>query len=60
MGTKGLRLTAKDYYNLGTRGTKRTAHEELQYALYTLELKGFKARVKEKYVVNKNIRQSHI
>ena len=58
MRTKGLRLTSKEYYNLAARGTKRTPSEELQYALYTLESKGFKVRVKEKYVVNENIRQS--
>ena len=58
MRTKGLRLTAKEYYNLHTRGPKRTAQQELQYALYTLEMKGFKVRVKEKYVVTQDVRQS--
>ena len=58
MRTKGFRLSIKDYYNLVARGTKRTPSEELQFALYTLESKGFKVRVKEKYVVNNNIKQS--
>ena len=58
MKTKGLRLSPREYYNLRDKGRKRNAQEELQYALRTLETKGFKVRVKEKYVVNENIRQS--
>ena len=58
MRTKGLRLSSKEYYNLRDRGSKRTAQEELLYALRTLETKGFKVRVKEKYVVVDDIRQS--
>ena len=58
MRTKGLRLSSREYYNLRDRGNKRSAQEELLYALGTLETKGFKVRIKEKYVVNNNIRQA--
>ncbi len=57
MRTKGLRLSSQEYYNFRDRGRKRTAQEELLYALRTLETKGFKVRIKEKYVVDNNIRQ---
>ena len=58
MRIKRLRLSFKEYYNLRDKGRKSSAQEELQYALYTLEIKGFKVRIKERYVVNENIRQS--
>ena len=62
MRTNGLRLSFKEYYNLRDKGRdkgrKSSAQGELQYALYTLEIKGFKVRIKERYVVNKNIRHS--
>ena len=47
MRTKGLRLSSKEYYNLRDKGSKRSAQEELQYALRTLETKGFRVRIKE-------------
>ena len=58
MRIKGLRLYFKEYYNLRDKGRKSFAQEELQYALYTLAIKGFKVRIKERYVVNENIRHS--
>ena len=55
---KELRLSSRKYYNLRNKGRKRNAQEELQYVLRTLKTKGFKVRVKEKYIINENIRQS--
>ena len=58
MKIKGLRLSLREYYNLRDKGRKRNAQEKLQYVLRTLKTKGFKVRIKEKYIINENIRQS--
>ena len=57
MRTKDLKLSFKEYYNLRDKGRKRTAQKEFRYVLRTLEIKGFKVRIKEKYMINDNIKQ---
>ena len=58
MRSKGLRLSTKEYYNLRVKGPRRSAQEELKYAISTLEAKELKVRIHERDVVSENVTQS--
>ena len=58
LGIKGLRLSQKEYYNLVSFNKARTPAQEVQYALKTLESRGFHVRVKEKYLVEQDVRHT--
>ena len=58
MRTKGLRLTKEEYYNLQMKGKKRTVYEELMYALKTLENMYFSVRLREKYIIENNVKKA--
>ena len=55
---KGLCLSQKEYYNLVSFNKARTPAQEVQYALKTLETWGFHVRVKEKYLVEQDVRKA--
>ena len=57
MRIKGLHLSQNDYYNLVEYSKARTPAQEVQYALKTLENRGFHIRIKEKYLVEGDTRQ---
>ena len=48
MRIKGLRLDQKEYYNLVGHCKARTPEQEVQYALKTLETRGFHVHIKGK------------
>ncbi|KAK0516467.1 hypothetical protein JMJ35_001070 [Cladonia borealis] len=58
MRVKDLRLSQKEYYNLVSYNKARTPAQEVQFALKTLETRGFHMRVKEKYLVEQDIRHT--
>ncbi|KAL2043431.1 hypothetical protein N7G274_003737 [Stereocaulon virgatum] len=57
MSIQGLRLSPKEYYNLVGYNKARTPEQEVQFALKTLETRGFHVRIKEKYLVEDNTRR---
>ena len=58
MAVKGLYLGQQEYYNLIRLDKARTPTQEVQYALSTLETRGYHIRVKEKYLVDQNKRHT--
>ena len=58
MRIKGLHLSPKDYYNLVKYSKARTPQQEVQYALKTLENRGFHVRIKENNLVEQDTRQA--
>ena len=56
MRIKGLCL-GQEEYNLVAHSKARTPEQEVQYALKTLETRGFHVHIREKYLVEDNTRQ---
>ncbi|KAL2043478.1 hypothetical protein N7G274_003785 [Stereocaulon virgatum] len=58
MAVKGLYLGQQEYYNLVRLDKARIPAQEVEYALSTLETRGYHVRIKEKYLVDQNERHT--